>query len=423
MIAVLLICLLAAVAFGAYQFSDAKRWRQAAGQSREEHHRQQIELEEARRAGFEKQAESARNREIAEVQLKLLTQTQQQLEEKFRALASEALQSNSQLFLDRSRDQIQHLVEPVNQSLRRFEEQVQAVERTRVGAYEGITAQVQALTQLQERVRQSTDQLKTALRSPVQRGRWGEMQLRRVVELAGMLEYCDFAEQETLFGETNQRPDLMVRLPNECKVVVDAKVSLEAYLRAIETQDDAERLRCFKAHAGQVKAHVKSLGEKAYWERVACSPEFVVAFLPLESLFSAALEHDPSLLDYGVERRVLIATPMTLISLLLAVAHGWRQQALAENIDKIRDSGVELYTRLLKMSDSFVKLGGAIEKSVEMYNQTVGSLEKNVLPSARKFRELRPANADRLEELSEIEASPRRLDGSKWQVLEAVKRN
>jgi DNA recombination protein RmuC len=249
------------------------------------------------------------------------------------------------------------------------------------------------------------------------------MQLRRVVELAGMLEYCDFAEQETLFGETSQRPDLMVRLPNECKVVVDAKVSLEAYLRAIEAQDDAERLRCFKTHASQLKAHVKSLGEKAYWERVACSPEFVVAFLPLESLFSAALEHDPSLLDYGVERRVLIATPMTLISLLLAVAHGWRQQVLAENIDKIRDSGVELYTRLLKMSDSFVKLGGAIEKSVEMYNQTVGSLEKNVLPSARKFHELRPANADRLEELSEVEASPRHLDGSKWKVLEAVKRN
>src|SRR5581483_11102297 len=192
MIALLLLCLLAAVAFGAYQFSDAKRWRQTAERTREEQERQRTELEEARRTGLEKQAESVKNREIAEVQLKLLAQTQQQIEEKFRALASEALHANSQLFLDRSRDQLEHVVEPVNQSLRRFEEQVQAMERTRAGAYEGITAQVQALTQLQERVRQSADQLKTALRSPVQRGRWGEMQLRRVVEMAGMLEYCDF---------------------------------------------------------------------------------------------------------------------------------------------------------------------------------------------------------------------------------------
>jgi len=310
-------------------------------------------------------------------------------------------------------------VEPVNQSLRRFEEQVQAIERSRAGAYEGITAQVQALTQLQERVRQSTEELKTALRSPIQRGRWGEMQLRRVVEMAGMLEYCDFAEQETLFGDTNQRPDLIVRLPNECKVIIDAKVSLEAYLRAIEAHDEAERLRYLKAHANQVKTHVKSLRDKAYWERLGCSPEFVVAFLPLESLFSAALEHDPTLLDFGMERRVLIATPITLISLLLAVAHGWRQQVLAENVDKIRDAGIELYARLLKMSENFVKLGSAIEKSAEMYNQTVGSLEKNVLPSARKFRELRPANAEQLAEIAEIEAMPRRLDSGKWTVLEA----
>ncbi len=423
MIIALVLGLFGAIAFAAYQFSEAKRWRESAREARDCSERQHLELEEAKRGVLEKQAESIKNREIAEVQLKLLTQTQQQLEEKFRALAAEALQSNSQLFLDRSRDQMQHLVDPVSQSLRRFEEQVQAMERSRAGAYQGITAQVQALTQLQERVRQSTEQLKTALRSPTQRGRWGEMQLRRVVEMAGMLEYCDFAEQETLFGETNQRPDLIVRLPNQCKVVVDAKVSLEAYLRAIEAEDDMERLRHLKSHANQVKTHLKSLREKAYWERVGCSPEFVVAFLPLESLFSAALEHDPTLLEFGMERGVLIATPMTLISLLLAVAHGWRQQVLAENIDRIRDSGMELYARLLKMSDNFVKLGGAIEKSVEMYNQTVGSLEKNVLPSARKFRELRPANAEQLADLTEIELTPRRLDSGKWQILETAKRN
>jgi DNA recombination protein RmuC len=410
----LALCLLLAVAFAAYQLSDARRWRQSATEARAQADRQASELEQARHAVIQKEAESDKHRALAEAQLRLLTQTQQQLEERFRSMASDVLQNNSQLFLDRSRDQLQHLVEPVNQSLRRFEEQVQAIERTRAGAYSEITAQVHALTQLQERVRQSTDQLKTALRSPIQRGRWGEMQLRRVVELAGMLEYCDFFEQKTLFGETNQRPDLIVHLPNQCMVVVDAKVSLEAYLRGIEAEQEPERLRHLKDHASQVKTHIRSLGEKAYWERLPGSPEFVVAFLPLESMFSAALEHDPALLDYGVERRVVIATPVTLITLLLTVAHGWRQQTVMENLDKIRDTGQELYTRLLTMSQHFSKLGDAIGKTVETYNQTVGSLEKNVLTSARKFKDLRPANAGQLEEVVAIETTPRVLDGAKW---------
>jgi DNA recombination protein RmuC len=410
----LALSLLLAVAFAAYQLSDARRWRQSATEARAQAGRQAAELEQARHLVVQKEAESNKHRELAEAQLRLLTQTQQQLEERFRSLASDALQNNSQLFLDRSRDQLQHLVEPVNQSLRRFEEQVQAIERTRAGAYSEITAQVNVLTQLQERVRQSTDQLKTALRSPIQRGRWGEMQLRRVVELAGMLEYCDFFEQKTLFGETNQRPDLIVHLPNQCMVVVDAKVSLEAYLRAIEAEHEPDRLRHLKDHAGQVKTHIRALGEKAYWERLPGSPEFVVAFLPLESLFSAALEHDPALLDYGVERRVVIATPVTLITLLLTVAHGWRQQTVMENLDKIRDTGQELYTRLLTMSQHFSKLGDAIGKTVETYNQTVGSLEKNVLTSARKFKDLRPANAGQLEEVVAIETTPRLLDSAKW---------
>jgi DNA recombination protein RmuC len=411
----LLLCLFVAVGFASYQLSEAKRWREAAAEAREQQQRESAELEDAKRAAIQYAAESAKNKEIAEMQLRLLTQTQQQLEEKFRGLAADALQSNSQLFLNRSREQIQHLVEPVNQSLRRFEEQVQAIEVSRAGAYSDISAQVGALTQLQERVRQSTDQLKNALRSPVQRGRWGEMQLRRVVELAGMLEYCDFAEQKTLFGDANQRPDLIIHLPNQCQIVVDAKVSLEAYLRAIEAQEDAERSSFLRDHARQVRTHVKSLGEKAYWQRLTCSPEFVVAFLPLESLFSAALENDPTLLDFGVEHRVMIATPVSLISLLLVVAHGWRQQVLAENIDKIRTTGLELYNRLLTMSDHFIRLGDAIEKTVSTYNQTVGSLESKVLSSARKFKELRPAGAEELDDMSMIESSPRTLNPSKWQ--------
>lgn len=383
---VLAVALLAAVAFAAYQFSEVRRWRDTAAQSRLDLEASQNNVQEA----------------------------QSTLEERFRLLASDALQNNSQLFLDRSRDQIQYLIEPVNQSLRKFEEQVQAIEKTRAGAYEGVIAQVSALTHLQERVRESTDQLKTALRSPIQRGRWGEIQLRRVVELAGMLEYCDFAEQKTLFGETNIRPDLTVRLPNQCQVIVDAKVSLEAYLRAAETTDAGERARHLTDHARQVKQHVKSLSDKAYWERLPCTPEFVVAFLPLEPLFSTAIENDPTLIEYGVEKRVLLATPLTLISLLLTVAHGWRQQALAQNIDRIREAGVELYTRLGTMHGHFSKLGDAIEKTVSVYNSTVGSLERSVLASARRFRDLRPANAGALDEPEEVEAFPRKPEASRW---------
>jgi DNA recombination protein RmuC len=418
----LLLCLFAVASFAAYQLSEARRWRQTAAEAREQSESQSRELAEARRSLIQTEADSVKNRELAEVQLKLLTQTQQQLEERFRALASDALQNNSQLFLDRSRDQMQHLVEPVHQSLRRFEEQVQAVERSRVGAYADLSTQVHTLTLLQERVRQSTEQLKTALRSPTQRGRWGEMQLRRVVELAGMLEYCDFAEQKTLFGESNQRPDLIVRLPNGCQVVVDAKVSLEAYLRAVEAEQETDRQRLLKEHANQVRTHVKSLGEKAYWERLKCSPEFVIAFLPLESLFSAALEHDPTLIDFSVGRRVLIASPITLITMLLTIAHGWRQHTVAENLDKIRSTGQELYGRLLTMGQHFTKLGDAIGKTVDIYNLTVGSLEKNVLTSARKFNELQPASAAPLELVDEVESAPRQLDNTKWQLLEAVKR-
>src|SRR3954451_13678759 len=414
---VVFICFVAAVAVAAYYFAEARRWRQAAEKLDDETLSQREELDAAKRIAIEKESEAASTRRVAEAQAALLTKTQAQLEEKFRALAADALHSNSQLFLHHSKDQLQHLIEPVNQSLKHFEEQVRAVERSRIGAYSELSSQVSALTHLGERVRESTEQLKTALRSPIQRGRWGEMQLRRVVELAGMLEYCDFSEQKTLFGETNQRPDLTVRLPNECQVIVDAKVSLEAYLRAAEAQDEGERRRYLVDHARQVRTHVKSLGEKSYWERLPCSPEFVVAFLPLESLFSAAVEHDPTLIDFGVEKKVLLATPLTLISLLLTVAHGWRHQALAENAERIRETGLELYRRLSTMHAHFGRLGDAIEKTVSAYNDTLGSLEKKVLSQARRFQDLRPANTDVIESRQEIEVGARAPDTAKWRLL------
>ncbi len=406
----LLCCLFAAVAFSAYQLGDAKRWKRSATDLRSENEQLRRQTEEAERAAIRQEAEAAKSRELAEMQLKLLTDTQAQLEQRFHALAADALQKNSQLFLDRSREQFQHVVEPVSQSLRRFEEQVEKIERSRAGAYQGISAQVQALTELQERVRQSTEQLKTALRSPIQRGRWGEMQLRRVVEISGMLEHCDFAEQETLFGERRQRPDLIVRLPNGCQVVVDAKVSLEGYLRAIECADDTERANHLATHARQVRAHVKALSEKSYWQQLPCSPEFVVAFLPLESLFSAALEHDPDLLAFAAQHRVVIASPITLITLLLTVAHGWRQQRIADDLKGVAQTGAELYERLLTMSENFAKLGDVIEKTVSVYNSTAHSMERRVLVSARRLKNLHSATTADIAEVREVELTPRTLD-------------
>ena len=407
LIAFLLFCLFVAVAVAAYQLADARRWKRSVDDLQRVNEKLQTETQESQRTVIRKEAELSKTREVADVQLKLLTRTQSQLEEKFRSLAADALQNNSQLFLDRSREQMMHLIEPVSQSLQRFENQVQSIERARVGAYESLTSQVQSLTELQERVRQSTEQLKTALRSPIHRGRWGEMQLRRVVELAGMLEHCDFAEQETLFGERRQRPDLIVRLPNGCEVVVDSKVSLEAYLRAVESEDESSRLSHLANHARQVRAHVRALSEKSYWQQLPGSPEFVVAFLPLEALFSAALEHDAELLAFAASHRVVIASPITLITLLLTVARGWHQQKLAEELKNVAQTGAELYERLLGMSESFAKLGEVIEKAVATYNSTVHALERRVFVSARKLKAFHSTATGEIEQIREIDVAPR----------------
>jgi DNA recombination protein RmuC len=409
LVLVLLIALLVAAALAAYQFAEAGRWKRSAAEADAESRELREGNDELQRQLIRQQGETNTAREVADAQIKLLTQTQNQLEDKFRAIAADALHNNSQLFLDRSREQIQHLIDPVNQSLQRFEDQVQQIEKVRVGAYQGLTAQVQNLTELQERVRQSTEQLKTALRSPIQRGRWGEIQLRRVVELAGMLEYCDFAEQETLFGEKRQRPDLIVRLPNECKVVVDSKVSLEAYLRAIEADNDAARNTHLADHARQVRTHIKQLADKSYWQQLPCSPEFVVAFLPLEALFSAALEHDPELLAFAAKNRVVIASPITLITLLLTIGHGWHQQKVADDLKNVAKTGAELYERLLTMSDNFASLGAVIEKTVSTYNAAMHSFDKRVLVSARRMKSLHSATARDIDPVREIELEPRRL--------------
>jgi DNA recombination protein RmuC len=261
------------------------------------------------------------------------------------------------------------------------------------------------LLESERELRQAADQLKNALRAPQHRGRWGEIQLRRAVELAGMLAHCDFDEQVTVEGRL--RPDLIVHLPNGRDVVVDAKVSLDAYLKAVEAQDETERSRCLSDHARQVRCHVKALGEKAYWDRLDGSPEFVIAFLPLESIYSAALQHDGELLSYGVEKRVLLATPTTLIAVLYSIAQGWRERDFSENAERIRDLGKELYERLSSVHGKLGTMGDKLRDAVDAYNATIWNMESRVFVTARRFRELQGANLSPLEELEPLDVTAR----------------
>jgi DNA recombination protein RmuC len=402
-----LVGFIAALVFAVREMSSAAESRRHAEQLR-----QQMTIAQMRAAELE--ATLTAERKSIEDRLALQQSTQRQLEQSFRALAAEALQSNSQMLLDRSREQIENVVAPVRETLTRFDQNVQKLEVSRAEAYGSLSQQIQHLMQSQVELRDSTDQLKNALRAPQHRGRWGEIQLRRVVELAGMIAHCDFHEQQTLFGDRNLRPDVIIHLPNGRDIVVDAKVSLDAYLRAIETADEAKRDALLTDHARQVRTHVKSLGEKSYWERLPGSPDFVVAFLPLESIYSAALQKDGELLNFGVDKRVLLATPTTLIALLYAVAHGWRERDFTENAERIQEVGKELYERVVNMHGHVAKLGRELGGAVTAYNSAVGSLESRVLVSARKFRDLQQSPSREMEVLESVDAAPRRLSSSDW---------
>ncbi|HET9407765.1 MAG TPA: DNA recombination protein RmuC [Candidatus Sulfotelmatobacter sp.] len=367
-------------------------------------------------------------RKASNEKLGLLAQAGNDLQNAFKALASDALKSNTSSFLQIAQETlkrfqiqadgdlsarqkaVEDLVKPVRESLNKVDAQIQQMEIARGEAYGDLKAQVQSLIITQKELQSETGNLVRALRTPNVRGRWGEIQLRRVVEIAGMLPYCDFVEQETVTGDSGRlRPDLVVKLPGGKHLVVDAKTPLQAFLDAFETNDEDARRKCLVNHARQVRDHINTLSGKKYWEQFETTPEFVVMFLPGETFFSAALEQDTGLIEHGVLNRVIPASPTTLIALLKAINYGWNQEKLARNAQQISALGKELHERLRNLSAHITNVGSGLDRAVEAYNKAVGSMESRVLVSARKFAELGAAVAEEIPELEPIETTTRSL--------------
>ncbi len=351
-----------------------------------------------------------------------------ELIESFSNLTQQSLKSNSEQFLQLAEQNlarqserakadlterekaVESLVRPIREALKSSQEQISALEKARSEAYGSITAQLETMQAGQKSLAQETQNLVNALRRPEVRGRWGEITLRRLVELAGMVEHCDFQEQVHSVGEGQIiRPDLIVNMPDNRQLVVDVKTPLDAYLAAVEAPDDAQRQLALKRHAKKVREHVRTLASKAYWAQFSESPEFVILFIPGDQFLSAALNEDQDLIEYALSQQIILATPTSFVALLKAVAYGWRQLALAENAKEIRGLAEDLYNRLGVFTSHMNKVGRQLASSVENYNRAVGSLERSVLPGARKFTELGVHAKKDIEKLESLDPVPRTM--------------
>lgn len=377
----------------------------------------------------------AEERKAAEEKLAIVKQAELGLSNAFKALSSEALRSNNQAFLELARTQLgefqqgakgdlearqkamEELVKPIKDSLQQVDGKLGDLEKQRISAYSELNTQVKGLIETHlPMLRNETANLVKALRQPTVRGRWGEIQLKRVVEMAGMLDHCDFLEQESRTTEDGRlRPDLIVRLPGGKSIVVDAKAPVTAYLNAVEAADEATQQSCLADHARQVRDHMVALGRKAYWEQFEPTPEFVVLFLPGEMFFSGALQQDPGLIEFGVNEKVIPATPTTLIALLRAVAYGWRQEALAKNAQEVADLGKQLYERLATLAGHWTDVGDRLGKAVDAYNKSVATLESRVLVSARRLRDLKAGTETvDIEAIEPLDQVPRVLQAEEF---------
>jgi len=384
-----------------------------------------IEDEQKLRAAAEKDAESQRANVLE--QRRLLDEAQQKLKEAFQSLAGEALAASSNQFIELAKSKfdtlqkeaegdleqrkvaIQSMVDPLETALRDLRSEVTRIESARQEAYGSLRNEVQLLATTNKELREETGSLVNSLKQPQVKGKWGELTLLRVVELAGMVPHCDFETQQSIATEEGRlRPDLTVYLPGGTQIVVDSKVPLHAFLKAINATNDAEYREAMMQHAALVRDHIRGLSGKEYWKQFDSTPEFVVLFVPGESFFSAALENDATLIEDAIDKRVVLASPTTLIALLRAIAYGWKQQSVAENAERIKDLGKELYDRALKFAELFSEIAKGLERANKAYNSAVASFDSRLVPSARKFRELGIGSAD-IPQLDPVETFPRPL--------------
>ena len=365
--------------------------------------RQFQEEREARVAAETRLAEIEKHHEAEK---SFVDEATSKLGDTFKALSSDALRDNAQAFVDSAKQTL----EPLRDALTRYETQIQEIERRRQQAYGSLENQLKSLATSEQQLQRETSNLVNALRRPQVRGRWGELTLKRAVELAGMSEHVDYSEQVSMNTDDGRlRPDMVVRLPGERQVVVDAKVSLDAYLSALECSDDESRQACLANHCRQMKEHIRQLAAKSYWAQFEPTPEFVVMFVPGESFLQAACSVDYAIIEQAMEDGVVLASPTTLVALLRAVAYGWRQEQIAKSAQEVSGLGRDLYDRIRTFLGNFASVGTNLDRATSAFNKAVGSLETRVLPQARRFRELGAATGDELPELKPVETQTREL--------------